>query len=139
VVELLAMTVVVLAAAAAESLHASSVRHVSRLAFGPAGRPARWARYAPAIRVGSLGALAWGLTTLYLLDAKSHRSADEIPENEKKHLILVLDVSPSMRLKDAGPERKQTRMHRARDVLDSLFGRVGIRQYLEEDQEEKKK
>ena len=129
-VELLAMSVVVLAAAVAESLHARSVRRVSRLAFGPDGRPARWARYAPAVRVASLGALAWGLTTLYLLDAKSHRSADEIPENEKKHLILVLDVSPSMRLKDAGPERKQSRMHRARDVLDSLFGRVGIRQYL---------
>jgi Ca-activated chloride channel family protein len=124
------MSVVILAAAAAESLHARSVRRVARLAFGPQGRPAVWARYAPAIRVVSLGALAWGLTTLYLLDAKSHRSADEIPENEKKHLILVLDVSPSMRLKDAGPERKQSRMQRARDVLDSLFGRVGIRQYL---------
>jgi Ca-activated chloride channel family protein len=124
------MSVVVIAAAAAESLHARSVRRVARLAFGPAGHPAIWARYAPAVRVVSLGALAWGLTTLYLLDAKSHRSADEIPENEKKHLILVLDVSPSMRLKDAGPERKQSRMQRARDVLDSLFGRVGIRQYL---------
>jgi Ca-activated chloride channel family protein len=67
---------------------------------------------------------------LWLLDAKAHRSADEIPENEKKHLILVLDVSPSMRLKDAGPEHKQSRLNRARDVLDSLFGRVGIRQYL---------
>jgi Ca-activated chloride channel family protein len=124
------MSVVVIAAAVAESLHARAVRRVSRLAFGPAGRPALWARYAPAVRVASLGALAWGLTTLYLLEAKSHRSADEIPENEKKHLILVLDVSPSMRLKDAGPERKQSRMQRARDVLDSLFGRVGIRQYL---------
>ncbi len=129
-VELLAMTVVVLAVAAAESLHARSVKRVARLAFGPSGRPAAWARFAPVLRVASLGALAWGLTTLYLLDAKSHRSADDIPENEKKHLILVLDVSPSMRLTDAGPDRKQTRMHRARDVLDSLFGRVGIRQYL---------
>ncbi len=129
-VELLAMSIVVIAAAVAESLHARSVRRVSGLAFGPTGRPAVWARYAPVIRVVSLGALAWGLTTLYLLEAKAHRSAEEIPENEKKHLILVLDVSPSMRLKDAGPERKQTRMHRARDVLDSLFGRVGIRQYL---------
>ena len=129
-VELLAMTLVVIAAAVAESLHAHSVRRVAGLAFGPAGNPAAWARYAPAIRIVSLGGLAWGLTTLYLLEAKAHRSAEEIPENEKKHLILVLDVSPSMRLKDAGPERKQSRMHRARDVLDSLFGRVGIRQYL---------
>jgi Ca-activated chloride channel family protein len=130
VVAELALFVVVVLAAAAESLHARSVKRIARLAFGPGGQPAHWARFAPALRVAALGALTWGLATLYLLEAKTHRSADEIPENEKRHLILVLDVSPSMRLKDAGPEHKQSRMQRARDVLDSLFGRVGIRQYL---------
>jgi Ca-activated chloride channel family protein len=130
VVDLVVLSVVVILAAAAEALHARRVRHVARLAFGPGGRPSVWARSAPVLRVVSLGALAWGLTTLWMLDAKAHRSADEIPDNEKKHVILVLDVSPSMRLKDAGPEHKQSRLQRARDVLDSLFGRVGIRQYL---------
>ncbi|MBS0266395.1 MAG: VWA domain-containing protein [Planctomycetes bacterium] len=124
------MSVVVVLAAAAESLHARACHRVARLAFGPEGHPARWARSAPALRVVSLGALTWGLVTLYQLEAKTHRSAEEIPESEKRHLILVLDVSPSMRLKDAGVDHKQSRMQRARDVLDSLFGRVGIRQYL---------
>jgi Ca-activated chloride channel family protein len=85
-----------------------------------------WAGFAPA----AVAAAPMGPDDSLLLDAKAHRSAEEIPENEKKHLILVLDVSPSMRLKDAGPEHKQSRLQRARDVLDSMFGRVGIRQYL---------
>ena len=112
------LVIVVVAAAAAEALHARRVRRVARLAFGPAGRPGIAGRSAPALRVAASGALAWGLITLLLLDPKSHRNADEIPENEKRHLILVLDVSPSMRLVDAGPDHKQNRVRRARDVLD---------------------
>lgn len=129
-VELIVTGAVLLLAAAAEGLHAARVRRVARLAFGPAGHPAAWARFAGAMRVASCGALAWGLTALLLMDPKIHRNADEIPENEKKHLLLVLDVSPSMRLVDAGPEGKQSRMQRARDVLDKMFGRIGLRQYL---------
>ncbi len=44
--------------------------------------------------------------------------------------MLVLDVSPSMRLKDAGPERDQSRMKRASDVMESFFQRVPMDQYL---------
>ncbi len=129
-VELLAMSLVVIAAAAAEALHARRVRRVTQLAFGPGGRPALWARTAGAARVVSLGALAWGLSTLLLLEPKSHSAGEEVPDQDKRHLLLVLDVSPSMRLQDAGPEGDQSRMHRARDVIDSLLGRIGIRQYL---------
>lgn len=129
-VELLVLSLVVVAAAAAEALHARRVARVARLAFGPAGRPTLWARYVPALRVAACGALAWGLTALLLLEPKSHHSAEEIPDREKRHLILVLDVSPSMRLVDAGPEKDMSRMQRARDVLDSMIGRIGIRQYL---------
>lgn len=129
-VEVLVMSAVVALAAGAEWLHARRTQRVSRLAFGPVGRPAVWARFAGALRVAALGGLAWGLTTLWLLEAKSHRGADEIPDGEKRHVILVLDVSPSMRLKDAGDDHKLSRLHRAREVLDSMFGRVGIRQYL---------
>jgi Ca-activated chloride channel homolog len=119
-----------LLAAIAELLHAHRVRRVARLAFGPSQRPARWARLAPVLRTGAVAALAWGLATLWQLPPRMHRGADEIPDHEKKHLLLVLDVSPSMRLVDAGPEGDQSRMARARDVLDSIVGRVGIRQYL---------
>ncbi|MEC8160581.1 MAG: vWA domain-containing protein, partial [Planctomycetota bacterium] len=44
-------------------------------------------------------------------------------------VILVLDVSPSMRLQDGGPERDQSRMQRASDVMESFFKRVAIQQY----------
>ncbi|MBX3441432.1 MAG: VWA domain-containing protein [Planctomyces sp.] len=125
-----AMAIVVVLAAAGEALHARRVSRVAGLAFGPRGRPAGWARWSGGLRVAALGGLAWGLTTLLFVDPKLHRGGDEIPDREKKHLIVVLDVSPSMRLADAGPEGKQSRMHRARDVLDSMFARVGIRQYL---------
>jgi len=43
--------------------------------------------------------------------------------------VLVLDVSPSMRLIDAGPSQKQSRMQRASDVMESFFRRVPVEQY----------
>jgi len=129
-VAITAMCVAVVLVAFAEMLHARKVRRVAALAFGPQEEPAVWARGAGWIRIVACGALAWGLTTLFLLEPKTHRGSDEIPDRERKHLILVLDVSPSMRLVDAGPEGIQSRMSRGRDVLDSFFGRVGIRQYF---------
>ena len=66
--------------------------------------------------------------TLILLEPKVHRG-DEVPESEMKHAVLVLDVSPSMRLQDAGPSALQSRMQRASDVMESFFKRVAIQQY----------
>jgi Ca-activated chloride channel family protein len=120
---------VALAAVAAEALHARRCRRLARLAFGPSGRPAPWARLAPAARVLALAALAWGLVTLYLLPPRV-RAAAGLSERERRHLLLVLDVSPSMRLADAGPEGKQPRAARARDLMESFFARVPAGQYL---------
>lgn len=128
-VELLATAVVVVLAAAAESLHGLRMRRVAGLAFGPPGRPSLWARSAPALRVSAFAMLAWGLATLLLLEPKAHRHDDE-SDSHRRHLVIVLDVSPSMRLVDAGPEGDESRMHRARDVLDSMCDRVGSRQFL---------
>ncbi len=90
-----------LVAAAAERLHAARVARVARLAFGPGGRPAEWARIAPTLRVAAVGAAAWGAAVLATFDPV-HR--DERPKREpSKQLIICLDVSPSMQLKDAGP------------------------------------
>jgi Ca-activated chloride channel homolog len=114
----------------AEWLHARRTRIVGRLAFGPAGEPALWARFAPLARVLAVAALAWGLVTLILVDPMVHRSSSDVPDTERRHILLVLDVSPSMRLQDAGAEGDESRMHRARDVLESLLSRVGIRQCL---------
>jgi Ca-activated chloride channel family protein len=115
-------------ALAAEYLHARRVRRAARLIFGPGLRPAPWARLAPALRVASCAALAWGLTTLFLAKPKVHK-VGAIPESELRDLLLVLDVSPSMRLKDAGPGGKQTRRQRAAALLKSFFERVPMELY----------
>ena len=113
----------------AELLHGHRLRHIGRLAFGPLQRAARWTKMVPVLRALSGGLLAWGLLTLLLeVDPKVHR-ADTIDPDDFRHLVLVLDVSPSMRLQDAGPDAKQSRLHRARDVLQSMFSRVSIGQY----------
>ena len=113
----------------AEVLHARRVARVARLAFGPSGRPALWVALVPALRVGAMAGVTWGLVTLILLKPKTHQ-AEAIPDNQKRHVLLVLDVSPSMRLKDAGADHEQTRRARASSVMESFFQRVPIEQYL---------
>jgi Ca-activated chloride channel family protein len=127
VAELVTCAVVFLAVAA-EQLHARRCRRVALLAFGPSGHPVLWARFAPLLRIAAVAAVAWGLTTLLLLRPKVHRM-DEIPPNEYRHLVLLLDVSPSMKLQDGGPTGKQSRAQRAADLLQSFFERVPIYLY----------
>jgi len=121
--------IVAVAALGAELLHRRRTRRVAQLLFGPTARPRVWARLAPLARVASLTALAWGLTTLLLIQPMVHE-AEKLSRNEMRHLLLLLDVSPSMRLADAGPTKKQTRMQRTADVLDSLFERSASGQFL---------
>ena len=114
-----------------ELLHARRIRRLSRLAFGPSEKPAAWVRAVPALRGAAFAALAWGLGTLLLITPKTH-SADGkrvLSEGEYRHILLVLDVSPSMRLVDAGPSKIQSRMERARDVMESFFKRVPLELY----------
>jgi len=125
----LAAAAVAILAAVAEILHARRIRRLSRLAFGPDRRPAPWARLAPALRVAAVAALCWGLVTLLELPPKVH-VAQIIPDNERGHVLIVLDVSPSMRLKDAGPNGDQSRMKRASAVMESFLQRVPVELYL---------
>lgn len=127
VAELVAVAVVLLGTMA-ELLHLRRVRRIAALAFGPGRRPAPWVYLAPVVRVAALGGLSWGLTTLILLPPKTHK-AGVIAEKDYRHLLLILDVSPSMRLQDAGPTGKQSRAQRAADVLKSFFERVPIDRY----------
>ncbi len=127
VAEFVALAAAVLAAAA-ELLHARRVRRVAALAFGPGRKPAPWARTAPFLRAAAVTALAWGLTTLLFLAPKVHK-ANTVAEHEYRDLLLVLDVSPSMRLQDAGPEGKQTRRQRASVLLQSFFQRAPMELY----------
>lgn len=127
-VELIVAITVLLLVGVAEAIHAARCRTIARLAFGPRQSPRPWATVAPWLRVAAATALAWGLTTLLLIPPKIHRAV-EVDESKMKHVVLVLDVSPSMRLDDAGPSNKQTRMHRAADIMESFFNRVPMEQY----------
>jgi Ca-activated chloride channel family protein len=116
-------------ATAAETIHARRLHRLGRLAFGPSSKPRPWARWAPALRVAAIAALGWGLATLAILVPKV-QAAEVLPDNQRRHLLIVLDVSPSMKLVDAGPDLKQSRTKRASDLMTSFFRRVPIEQYL---------
>lgn len=127
VAELAALVAAVLAACG-ELLHAPRVRRVARLAFGPSGRPRAWTLLAPFLRVAAAAALAWGLVTLILLPPEVHQ-AEATPPGRERHVVLVLDVSPSMRLEDAGPELKEGRLRRVSALVRSFFQRVSAEQF----------
>ena len=112
----------------AEVVHATRVRRLSPLAFGPRGGLFMLALGSGLLRVAGLTLAAFGLAVLAAIPAKSHR-ATVMREADYKHLVLVLDVSPSMQLKDAGPGGVQTRANRAADLLASFFDRVSAEKY----------
>jgi Ca-activated chloride channel homolog len=116
-----------LVVAAAEWLHARRIRRLGYLAFGPAGRPARWVRAVPFIRIAGLGALTWGLVVLWQFDAATTPTVAATEPDEPAHLVLALDVSPSMDLVDSGPLGKDSRAARAREVLGSILDRLDLR------------
>lgn len=124
-VALVASLVVALLVAVGEVLHLRRVRRVAHLAFGPSGRPRGWARTAPWLRWVAASALTWGFATLLEIDPKVHVTG-QIADDEWRHLVIVLDVSPSMLLRDAGQDGTKSRSERAKELLDSLFERVPI-------------
>lgn len=119
---------VFLLVAVAEWIHRRRASKVKWLAFGPTGTPAPWARSAAWIRSLACAAIAWALVVLMYLTPRVH-DAEIVKPEDYRHVVLVLDVSPSMRLQDGGPERDQSRMQRASDVMESFFKRVAIQQY----------
>ncbi len=128
---LVAALVVLVLAVPAEWLHARRIRRLAPLAFGPKERPSAWALSAPWVRVISMSAVAWGLATLLLVTPKrysnDHTADDAGPA--KHHVLIALDVSPSIRLVDAGPQKNESRMMRARELMESFFDRVPIDEY----------
>ena len=120
----LAALLVLLLSALAEAWHARRMRVVARLAFGPEGAPRRWVQAAPFLRCLALAAFAWGLAVMWQLHqaAKDGKPSDA---KEPARLIFVADLSPSMYLKDAGPEGKQTRQERMREEVETVLMRVG--------------
>lgn len=108
--------------ALAEVLHARRCRRVAALAFGPEARPRAWTRVAPLLRILSLAALGWSLVILLGLDGRSQEAGRKPPT--PRDLVICLDVSPSMMLRDAGPEGKMQRQEQAAAIVRSILDRV---------------
>lgn len=115
---------VMIVATAAEWLHSRRVRRVAYLAFGPSGRPAAWVALVPTLRVIAMGAVASGAVLLcryepILIDVPR-------PARASRQLLICLDVSPSMRISDAGPSKpKVSRAEWVGKVLQAVVDRVG--------------
>lgn len=109
-------------AACGEWLHGRRVKRLSPLAFGPTNRPRFWTRLTPALRVMALTAMAWSFVTLIDFDNRSRDRNQNT--NATRHLMVLLDVSPSMLLNDSGESGTQMRKARAHDVLKSVLDRV---------------
>jgi len=124
--ELIAIAVVILVGVC-EIIHAQRVKRLAPLAFGPGGKPALWVFTVPVLRPIAAGLFCWGLITLLYVEPKILK-AKAVEEDEYRHIIIALDVSPSMKLEDAGPEKKQRRSERAFDLMQSFFKRVSVDQ-----------
>lgn len=111
--------------AVAEWRHWRGVARVGRLAFGPVGRPALWVRTVPVLRTIAAGMAAWGLLFLSSYDPVQ---LDKRPSREaSKQVLIALDASPSMHLKDAGPDvEKQTRAVWAGKVVQGVLDRLDM-------------
>jgi Ca-activated chloride channel homolog len=120
---LVALTVLLLVALA-EWLHGRRVRVVARLAFGPPGQGRSWTRAVPWLRALALSAFGWGLTTLVMMKLEAPADARGAQDEEASRLVFVADLSPSMFLPDAGPDGKQTRQARMREVVEGILQRV---------------
>jgi Ca-activated chloride channel family protein len=115
----------------AEWLHWRRIRRIRVLAFGPVGRPAVWVWLVSPLKVLSVAAVTWAMVVLILLPPMRRAPNEDrvIPFHQLKHIVLILDVSPSMRLADAGMDGDQSRMVRAREVMESYFQRIPMDEY----------
>lgn len=111
----------------AELWHARRVRRLARLAFGDRGVPGGWWLSIP-LRVAGLTALAWGTATLLALAPRRVDAQTTPNEKDFRRLLIVLDVSPSMQLADAGQTRDLRRSRRGGDVIIDVLGRIALGQ-----------
>lgn len=110
-----------------EWMHARRVARVARLAFGPSGRPAAWTRGVPMLRIVGISAAVWGAVVLANYDPIG---GDQTPApRASKQLLIALDVSPSMLIKDAGPDaEKLSRSRWAGKIVDGILDRLDMKE-----------
>lgn len=124
-ISLIVALFVLLLVSLAEWIHGRRIGVVTRLAFGTQGAKA-WTHLVPWLRVASLTGFTWGVTTLLMLklEAPEDASAKERLDAEATRLVFVADLSPSMFLKDSGPDGTQSRHARMREVVEGILQRV---------------
>lgn len=106
----------------AEWLHARRTQRLGRLAFGPDNHPRLWTQLAPPFRVLALAGVVWSLVVLMAFEGSSRNN--ERMAKATRHLMVMLDVSPSMQLKDGGERGAETRAARAAELLRSVMERA---------------
>ena len=106
----------------AEWLHARRCRRLGHLAFGPGHQPRAWVQLTPPLRVLALAGAVWALVALLAFEGSSRMR--ELNVAATRHLMVLLDVSPSMFLQDAGESGTETRRARAAAVLKSVMERA---------------
>jgi Ca-activated chloride channel family protein len=104
----------------AEKRHLRRMQHAAVLAFGHSGATRHWLVFQPGFRALGTAFFAWGLLTLLSLDGGNIQTA----ATRTRHLMLLLDVSPSMLITDAGAAHNQSRALRAAEVLLSALNRA---------------
>jgi Ca-activated chloride channel homolog len=111
-----------------EWLHAKRVEKVAGLAFGPGGGPRKWTKAVPGFRAVVLAGITWALTFLLLTSQTlfvDPNNIDQIPEDQIEHVMLLLDLSPSMMLVDAGETGEISRRDQMKGVVSSIVERFG--------------
>lgn len=126
-VAITASILIFLLCVAAEALHARRVKRIAYLAFGPTRQASPLGQLLPWASPIAAGLLAWGLVTLLSIEPKVYQP-DAVKDEEIRHVVLILDVSPSMRLEDAGPKKGTSRRKRAGELMQSFFQRVIMEQ-----------
>jgi Ca-activated chloride channel family protein len=109
-------------AALGEWLHALRVKRLARLAFGPDARPRAWTVSAPPLRVLALAGIVWSLVVLMSFEGASRNQDRNAAAT--RHLMVMLDVSPSMQLQDGGDHGTDKRSTRAAALLRSVMERA---------------
>jgi Ca-activated chloride channel homolog len=104
-------------AGAAEWLHARRSRRVASLAFGTGRRTSTWVRWLAALRVVGITLLTWGFLTAWFNAPLRRALLREPPTGDEPRVVILLDVSPSMDIPDAGPAENLSRRSRCADVL----------------------
>ena len=115
-----------LLAALGEWLHALHCRRLGRLAFGPDNAPRVWTKIVPAVRVLALAGVIWALIVLMAFEGSNR--TQERNAAATRHLMVLIDVSPSMEMKDAGESHTDTRRDRAAALLKSVMERAASEQ-----------